>query len=205
MKLIAAKMIEVMKECSHVLKNGTNNFHAYKYATCADVLEKVNASFVKHGISTMAIPELLSMEKVTTTKGNTENLASVKITIMLIDSESGETMSIVGLGSGQDSGDKAIMKAQTAAIKYAYLLSFAISTGDDPENDTLRNYLDQKDYNSPSLRDSNYASSHTSYSGDRYLCENCGSEINRKVKDFSNNKYGKNLCIKCQQLIKRSA
>ena len=76
MKLIAAKMIEVMKECSHVLKNGTNNFHAYKYATCADVLEKVNASFVKHGISTMAVPELLSMEKVTTTKGNTENLAS---------------------------------------------------------------------------------------------------------------------------------
>lgn len=114
-------------------------------------------------------------------------------------------MSIVGLGSGQDSGDKAIMKAQTAAIKYAYLLSFAISTGDDPENDTLRNYLDQKDYNSPSLRDSNYAPSPTSYSGDRYLCENCGSEINRKVKDFSNNKYGKSLCIKCQQLIKRSA
>ena len=59
MKLIAAKMIEVMKECSHVLKNGTNNFHAYKYATCADVLEKVNASFVKHGISTMAVPDFI--------------------------------------------------------------------------------------------------------------------------------------------------
>ena len=28
------------------------------------------------------------------------------------------------------------MKAQTAAIKYAYLLSLAISTGDDPEADT---------------------------------------------------------------------
>ncbi len=38
--------------------------------------------------------------------------------------------------------------------------------------------------------------------GDRYLCENCGSEINRKVKDFSNNKYGKSLCIKRQQLTK---
>ena len=27
------------------------------------------------------------------------------------------------------------MKAQTAVIKYAYLLSLAISTGDDPEAD----------------------------------------------------------------------
>lgn len=27
------------------------------------------------------------------------------------------------------------MKAQTAAIKYAYMLSLAISTGDDPEAD----------------------------------------------------------------------
>lgn len=54
---------------------------------------------------------------------------------MLLDAETGETVTITGLGSGQDSGDKAVMKAQTAAIKYAYLLSMAISTGDDPEAD----------------------------------------------------------------------
>ena len=57
------------------------------------------------------------------------------MTVTLVDMESGETFSLVGLGSGQDSGDKAVMKAQTASMKYAYLLSLAISTGDDPEAD----------------------------------------------------------------------
>lgn len=205
MQNIATKMIAVMKECSHVLKNGTNSFHSYKYATCSDVLEKVNAAFVKYGISTMAVPELIRIEKVTTSKGNEENLATVKITIMLTDSESGETMSITGLGSGQDNGDKAVMKAQTAAIKYAYLLSLAISTGDDPENEG------QNHFNEPRNRNSNFQSNHAytkspvSTLNKSYLCEDCGAKISQKVKDYSHNKYGRSLCINCQRILKDTA
>ena len=99
------------------------------------MLAKVNASLVKHGIASVAVPKLLDMVDVTTAKGNTEKLATVQMQITLIDTESGETFAIVGIGSGQDSGDKAVMKAETAAIKYAYMLSLAISTGDDPEAD----------------------------------------------------------------------
>ena len=51
-----------MKECSHVLKNGTNSFYSYRYATCSDILEKVNTAFVKYGISTMAVPDGPRME-----------------------------------------------------------------------------------------------------------------------------------------------
>ena len=54
MQNISAQMVAVMKECAHVLKNGTNNFHGYKYATSSDVLEKVNAALVQNGISSMA-------------------------------------------------------------------------------------------------------------------------------------------------------
>lgn len=32
MKKIATKMIEVMRECRHIAKNGTNSFHGYTYA-----------------------------------------------------------------------------------------------------------------------------------------------------------------------------
>ena len=135
MQKLAKKFIEVMKECSYVEKNGTNDYHGYQYATSADVLAKVNASLVNHGIASVAVPELLDMVDVTTSKGNIEKLATVQMQITLIDAESGETFSIVGIGSGQDNGDKAVMKAETAAIKYAYMLSLAISTGDDPEAD----------------------------------------------------------------------
>ena len=44
MQKIAKKFVEVMRECSHVSKNGTNDFHKYKYATAADVLEKQKAA-----------------------------------------------------------------------------------------------------------------------------------------------------------------
>ena len=135
MQKIAKKFVEVMRECSHVAKNGTNDFHKYKYATATDVLEKVNASLTKHGLASVVTPNLLSMQQVTTAKGNVEQLAIVEVSVTLIDAESGESLTLKGLGSGQDAGDKAVAKSQTMAIKYAYLASLAIATGDDPEAD----------------------------------------------------------------------
>lgn len=44
MKNIAAKLLKIMAEVSHIKKNGFNSFHGYKFATASDVLEKVNAA-----------------------------------------------------------------------------------------------------------------------------------------------------------------
>ena len=120
---IAKKLVEIMAECARVAKNGINTFHNYKYATAEDVLQKVNEALTKNKIACIVVPELLEFTDVTNLKGNTEHLATVKVGISLIDSESGETVQFYGIGSGQDAGDKAVMKAQTAAIKYAYMLS----------------------------------------------------------------------------------
>ena len=135
MQKIAKKFVEIMRDCSHVAKNGTNDYHKYKYVTAADVLEKVNASLTKHGIASVVTPSLLSMQEITTAKGNVEQLATVEVTVTLIDADSGETLTLKGLGSGQDSGDKSVAKAQTMALKYCYLNSLAIATSDDPEAD----------------------------------------------------------------------
>jgi hypothetical protein len=135
MKNIAAKLVKVMSDCDYVQKQGKNTFNNYKYATAANVLEKVNESLVKNNVASFAVPELLDFKDVTTNTGKTEHLATVKILITLFDGDSGESITIVGLGSGQDNGDKAVMKAQTAALKYAWMLTLNISTGDDPEAD----------------------------------------------------------------------
>ena len=92
MKNLAKKMVEVMKECRHVAKNGSNDFHHYKYDTAADVLEMVNESLTSHGIFTTVETNLLEMREVTTAKGNTEILASVETVVTLIDSDSGERL-----------------------------------------------------------------------------------------------------------------
>ena len=105
MQKIAKKFVAVMQECSYIVKTGMNDFHRYKYATAADVLEKVNSSLTKHGIASVVTPSLLSVQEVTTAKGNTERFATVEVTVMLIDSDSGEALTLKGLGSGQDAGE----------------------------------------------------------------------------------------------------
>lgn len=200
MQKLASKFIEVMQECRHIAKNGTNTFHKYKYATSADVLEKVNAALVKHGIASTALPEIISITDVQTAKGSIEHLATVKVEILLIDKESGEQFVLCGLGSGQDSGDKAVMKAQTAAIKYAYMLSLAISTGDDPEADQKTDETSAT-INHPSMASQTSSQNARTMSNKNAvaICQDCGVPITQKVVTFSMKRYGHPLCIKCQQ------
>lgn len=198
MQKIAKKFVEVMRECSHVAKNGTNSFHQYKYATAADVLEKVNASFTKHSLASVVTPSLLSVQEVSTAKGNIERLATVEVSVMLIDSESGESLTLKGLGSGQDAGDKALAKAQTMAIKYAYLNSLAIATNDDPEADFKTD--DAMKFKPPLETPAQIDTPVTRTKNDtKLLCHDCGSSISQKVADYSQAKFGKFLCYDCQR------
>ena len=196
MQKIAKKFVEVMRDCSHVAKNGTNDFHKYKCATATDVLEKVNASLTKHGIASVVTPTLLSVQEVTTAKGTTERLATVEVTVTLIDSESGESFTIKGLGSGQDAGDKSLAKAQTMALKYTYMASLAIATGDDPEADQRTDEVMQPKAK-PAPQKNNSANALT--------CHDCGSAISQKVADYSKNKFGRFLCLDCQRAKKSAA
>lgn len=183
-----------MRDCSHVSKNGSNEFHKYKYATAADVLEKVNASLTKHGLASVVTPNILNTQQITTAKGNVENLVTVEVVVTLIDPDSGETLTIKGLGSGQDANDKAVAKAQTMGIKYAYLNSLAIATSDDPEADQHTDEVSQppdipvRNKNPPTL-----------------TCHDCGANITQRVADFSKNKFGRFLCFDCQRALQSVA
>ena len=204
MQKVAKKFVEVMRECSHVAKNGTNDFHRYKYATAADVLEKVNASLTKHGLASVVIPTLLSVQEVTTAKGNIERLATVEVTVILIDSESGESLTLKGLGSGQDAGDKALAKAQTMALKYCYLSSLAIATGDDPEADSKTD--DAMHFKPPLETPAQIDNSVTrTKNATKLVCHDCGSVISQKVADYSKAKFGRFICLDCQRAKKSTA
>lgn len=193
MSKIAEKLVKIMAECAYIQKSGTNDFHRYRYATAADVMEKVNAALVKYGVAAIVTPELYDFRDVTNLKGNVEHLATVRTTLTLIDAESGESVSVVGLGSGQDVGDKAIMKAQTAALKYAYMLSLAISTGDDPEADSG---VDERSSTAMSMP----SQVKPTVTGD--VCSDCGAPLTAGVLKVSISKYRRPLCMKCQAAVK---
>ena len=199
---IAKKLVNVMAECSHIAKNGLNNYHQYKYTTAEDVLLKVNTALTKNKIASIVIPEIASMVDVTNLKGNTEHLVTVNVQIKLIDSESGECVDLFGIGSGQDAGDKAVMKAQTAAIKYAYMMSLCIATGDDPEADTKTD--ENSSIGNKGSKVVNNVKKISATKKSVTICANCGEEISSdRVIQFSMAKYNKPLCMECQkQMIK---
>lgn len=199
---IAKKLVNVMIECGHIAKNGLNSYHQYKYATAEDVLLKVNTALTKNKIASVVIPEIASMVDVTNLKGNTEHLVTVNVQIKLIDSESGECVDLFGIGSGQDAGDKAVMKAQTAAIKYAYMMSLCIATGDDPEADIKTDENSSMGNKCPKVVNS--VKKISAIKKSITVCANCGEEITSdRVVQFSMARYNKPLCMDCQkQMIK---
>jgi hypothetical protein len=132
---LASKMSEVSAECAYVQKTGRNDFHRYNYATAAAVLEKVNEALARRKIAVFPEFSILDQRTVPTKQGEAI-LATVKARLTLVDGETGETGAIEGIGSGADNGDKAVMKANTAAVKYAWMVALTIATGDDPEADT---------------------------------------------------------------------
>ena len=189
---IGAKMAEAAKMCRYMPKDGYNSYQKYKYTTAAGLLAKVNEAFSEQGLYTSTSFEMLDLRDVQSQKGNTEKHAVVKVTITIKDSEDPEGVVIFeGIGSGQDAGDKALMKANTAALKYAYIGGLNIARSDDPEQDSgteaYANYAPAK----PAPK----ANGNTDIVG---KCEKCGKAVTGKVADFSQKKFGKRLCYNCQ-------
>jgi hypothetical protein len=135
MKLIT-KLVEVMKQVKYIQKTGYNSFHKYKYATEADVNERIREELAK--LNVLMIPSVKSCTNRihTTSKGNLENIITVEMEFTFYDGDSDEKLSLTSYGEGQDSGDKGVYKAITGAQKYALMKAFMIPTGDDPEADS---------------------------------------------------------------------
>ena len=127
---LASKLAEVAKEVAYVQKDSVNSFQNYKYASAEAVLSKVNEALTSRGIAISSGAELVNYHQGGPKEASN---AIVCITLRFVDGGSGEVIAVQGLGQGADKSDKAVMKANTAALKYCYANAFTISWGDDPE------------------------------------------------------------------------
>lgn len=184
---IGEKITAVMEACRHMPKDAENSFQHYRYTTAAGMFARINEAMTSQGLYTQVEMTLLDLRDVTTSKGNSEKHAVVSAKITVTDSETGESVTFTGLGSGQDAGDKAIMKGNTAALKYAYIGGLCIAMSDDPESDSGNTYQP------PAPKKSNG-------NGDIVgKCDKCGKAVTAKVADYSQKKFGKRLCYDCQK------
>ena len=131
--VILRAMNAVMQEAGYVQKTGENTFHGYRYASEADVLERLRPAMVKHGL--ILIPSVQQVSSIDT-HGNTT--VSVHSTLAHV-SGAIWPQPIIAAGCGNDRsksgtfGDKGLYKALTGANKYMLFKLFQIETGNDPE------------------------------------------------------------------------
>jgi len=130
-RTFADRLSAVLEDVGMVGKDGHNAFHRYDYTSAAAVQRSVQRALSKHGLYIESDSMIVAEEEY-----ETKNKAIGKRITMRtkITASDGHThASGTGFGCGQDTEDKAPMKAQTASYKYALCALFCIGMGDDPE------------------------------------------------------------------------
>lgn len=188
---IGTKLTAVMEACRYMPKDAENSFQHYRYTTAAGMFAKINEALTSQCLFTATELSLVDFRDVTNAKGNAEKHAVVSAKVTITDSETGETVTFTGLGSGQDASDKSIMKANTAALKYAYIGGLCIAMSDDPESDSGNTYQPP----TPPAQKNQTNGVSTGIVG---KCERCGKAVTAKIADYSQKNFGKRLCYSCQ-------
>ena len=131
-----------MADVGYIQKDASNDFQHYRYASATAVLKKVNTSLSANGVCLSSEVQLISHDLVPGLKRPT-HYAVVKIALTFQKGD--EKLTVEGIGGGSDTGDKSVMKASTAALKYCLANAFLISWGDDPEADTETDRAEAQD------------------------------------------------------------
>jgi len=138
---IAAKLVAAMGEIDAVTKEGKNEMQKYRYVRAADVANEVRKVLVKNRIAftyNTGKHEHWTVDRIDRQTGQVTgqmNYSLLEVLFSFIDADTGDRLDLHGIGCGQDTGEKAVYKAMTGALKYALRMNFIIPDESDPEND----------------------------------------------------------------------
>jgi hypothetical protein len=133
--LVANEIMNIEKD----MTIGTGSY-AYKAVSDAQVTLAVKKAEKKHNVISIPIKQELldsKVERVINKKGDEVlmHVDNIKMTVKIVDLDSGEFECVESFGKGIDSADKGFGKASTYARKYALLNAYKIATGEDPDAD----------------------------------------------------------------------
>jgi hypothetical protein len=130
------KLAQIMYEAERIPKNGRapdamGGFPFVQVGDAADFIRKALADKIITMMPTAV--RIISQTDRPTKSGGSMTTVDLITDWTITDGESGESIVIQSFGAGADGGDKYSGKAQTNAMKYALLMGFLLSTGDEPE------------------------------------------------------------------------
>ena len=139
---IYQKLSLVSRACETVDKDGkVDGIRGFKYATAGNIISMVNQSLFKYRLVAYTNYKLIESKllQVTNKDGREQTMKFAAVeavaTIVNVDNPE-EKINASAFGYGQDSGDTAIGKAQTYALKYMWLSTLQMQQMDEnPEKD----------------------------------------------------------------------
>lgn len=135
-KSLVGKLAEALGAVGGIEKKGRNTTQNYDYVRAADVASAVRKELFKRGVILTADVEKVEWSEFQTNKGSRMTVCRLTVAYTLHDADSQERITFHGLGESFDSGDKAVYKAHTGALKYALrTLGLIPDEKDDPESD----------------------------------------------------------------------
>lgn len=131
------KILKIMDAVRYIQKDGNVDFGStkYKYASESKITAVIREQLIQQKVTIFPI-------KTDYTKNG--NLTHIHAEYKITNAEDPEDYIVVHAeGDGADSQDKGSGKAQTNAYKYMLLRTFAIPTGDDPDQISSDELTDQ--------------------------------------------------------------
>lgn len=131
-----AKLAEVMADVERIPKRGRAPaaMGGFEFVQVGDAADAIRKGLSARKVSMLPSQvDIVSENEHATKSGGTMTTQTIRTTWTLTDGETGEIAVIQSLGTGADTGDKFSPKAQTNSMKYALLMGFLLSTGEDPE------------------------------------------------------------------------
>lgn len=123
------KLFSVYSTLAAIEKGGTNESQHYDYIKAVDVVRAIREQLITIKVYAEVNFEFAGAAYTIARAKNPDapfSARDCRCSVVFHDLETGETLTGSGLGTGADTGDKAIYKAQTGAFKYALKNSFMV-------------------------------------------------------------------------------
>jgi len=143
---IYSKLAGVRSELDGMQKAGNNEAQGYSYFSDDQISGTFRWLFNLYKIAFIYSSEITGCREISPTRSGTRQfITDVSVHYYFVDIEDGSKVEWVACGSWNDTGDKWVYKAITGAVKYIFMKTFQISTGDDPEKDIVKDRTPKKE------------------------------------------------------------
>jgi hypothetical protein len=132
---LAQKLCEVMLEVEGLHKDGTNEFHRYKFASAENVFGALRGPLASRGVLLLPAITAVRERDFKTLRGKDSTLTTIDLLMTFRDAATGEEIICSWAGAGDDPADKGLYKAMTGGVRTYLRDTFLLPQGDDPELD----------------------------------------------------------------------